>query len=158
MGARDGPPALPATRCPILGRHTTSTSTGESDASTHARRCCPARTLTRSGRPIFVSRLQLRHARTLHTLLQQYHPPSRHPLLVKGPPQRPPTTSSASWTTPDKSSSSSLLLDTIRLGRTGAERDSWCLQTRQGRTIQQELLRNVDESHGVELADPAATS
>ena len=40
----------------------------------------------------------------------------------------------------------------------GAERDSWCLQTRQGRTLQHGSLRNVDESRGVELADPVTTN
>ena len=40
----------------------------------------------------------------------------------------------------------------------GAERNSWCLQTRQGRLLQQGILRNVDESRGVELADPVATN
>ena len=37
-------------------------------------------------------------------------------------------------------------------------RDSWCLQTHQGSTLQHGILRNVDESRGVELADPATTN
>ena len=40
----------------------------------------------------------------------------------------------------------------------GAERDSWCLQTRQGRPLQQGILLNIDESRGVELADSVATN
>ena len=40
----------------------------------------------------------------------------------------------------------------------GAKRDSWCLQTRQGRPLQQGIMRNVDESRGVEVADPVATN
>ena len=40
----------------------------------------------------------------------------------------------------------------------GAERSKWCLQTRQGRALQHGILRNVDESRGVGLADPAATN
>ena len=39
----------------------------------------------------------------------------------------------------------------------GAERDSWCLQTRQGRTLQHGTFRNIDESRGVELVDPVTT-
>ena len=128
IGARYKPPALPATHPPILGRHTTSTSTGKSAVSTHVRRCCPARTLKRSGRPIFVSRLQPHHAPRLNTSLQQYRPSRRQPtydtrpLIITGgsarsppTPKRPPTTSSASWTNPDRSSPSSLLRGTLRL-------------------------------------------
>ena len=51
LGARDGPPALQAARYSLLGRHTTSTSTGQSVVPPHARWCCPARTPARSGRP-----------------------------------------------------------------------------------------------------------
>ena len=85
MGARDGPPALPATRLLLLGRRTTATSTGKWTVSTHARRCWLARTLTRSGRPMFVSRLQPHHAPRLDASLQHYRPSRRHPLLVQGP-------------------------------------------------------------------------
>ena len=40
----------------------------------------------------------------------------------------------------------------------GADRDSRCLHIRQGRPHQQGIVRNVDESRGVELADPVATN
>ena len=40
----------------------------------------------------------------------------------------------------------------------GAERDMLCLQTRQGRTLRQGILRNINESRGVELADPVAAN
>ena len=39
-----------------------------------------------------------------------------------------------------------------------AERDLWCLQTRQGKILEQGILRNVDESRGVELAHTTATT
>ena len=66
-GARDGLPIFPVARSPILGRDITSNSTGKPDVSSHAHRCCPERTLTRSGRPTFVSRLPPCHAPRLDT-------------------------------------------------------------------------------------------
>ena len=83
-GARDEPPTFPTAHPPVLGRHTTSTPTDESVVPSHARRCCPTRTLTRSGRPVFVPRLQPRHAPRLDTSLQQHNPSRRRPLLVQG--------------------------------------------------------------------------
>ena len=40
----------------------------------------------------------------------------------------------------------------------GAERDLWCLQTRQGKTLQQRILLSVDKSRVGELPDPVATN
>ena len=40
----------------------------------------------------------------------------------------------------------------------GAERNSWCLQTRQGSALKHGVLLNADESRGAELAGPAASN
>ena len=37
----------------------------------------------------------------------------------------------------------------------GAERDSWCLQSRQGRPLQRGILRNIDESRESNLPTPS---
>ena len=61
-GARKRPPALLAERFLLLGMHITSPATGTSVVLLHARRCRRTRTLTISGRSIFISMLQLCHA------------------------------------------------------------------------------------------------
>ena len=166
MGVRDGPPALPAVRSSLLGRHTTSTPTGKSVVTPHARRCRPVETLTSSGRPMFVSRLQPCHAQRLGQPFQRHHPPRRRPLLpatITGgstrsllTPRQPPSTSFVYWTIPDPSSSSSLLPATLPLEARGATPGASRLAKVE--LFQHGVLCNVDESRGLDLADPAVTN
>ena len=118
--------------------------------------------------PDFVSGLQPRQAPRMDASLQHYRPPRRHPRPVQA--RRSSlvarqdvchTATAAQYIVRflDDPGPVKLKLSPSRYTTAiGAERDSWCLQTRQGRPLQQGILRNIDESRGVELADSVATN